>query len=246
MQMFLDQLLRDCVLADASISAVARGSGVPQATLQEFAVGKPDGTFADLRLSSAQKLMEYFGIDGSLQIPRPDQNRRRRMLLAEELAACDCPDSPEKFKERLIDGLMQSFPGRTIDGLVCEPMEALKFCDLIRQGVGSESMADVVILKSLMNIRRRKDCPVGLKPARTQRFLKNELADCGCEIPPKAFRELLVNCLADMYKSRTIDELLCHPREAGALCNYIRRKADCAQLPDRLILSTLMNGRKSP
>ena len=34
-------------------------TSVPQPTLQEFAVGRHDGSFADIRLSSAQKLINY-------------------------------------------------------------------------------------------------------------------------------------------------------------------------------------------
>jgi len=243
--MLLDELLRSCVLNDASISVVARESGVPQATLQEFVVGKPDGTFADLRLSSAQKLLQYYGIDQTLHVPNPNQKRSRRMILADELQACDCSDSPEKFKERLIEGLTGFHAGQTIDGLVCTPMEALEYCNKIRAGVGSESLADIVILKALMNIRKRKDCPVGLKPRRTRRVLSNELKSCDCALPDNSFKQLVTDCIADMYKSRTIDEIVCHPREARALCNYIRQRASCGTLSDQLILSTLMNVRKA-
>ena len=47
------------------------------------------------------------------------------MLLSAELEASECQDSPEKFKERLIDGIVVQFPGQTIDGLLCSPLNAL-------------------------------------------------------------------------------------------------------------------------
>lgn len=167
------------------------------------------------------------------------------MLLAVELKAGECADSPAKFNKRLIDGIIKLCPKQTIDGLVCNPEQSLEFCNSIRAGVGSKCLSDAVILKALMNIRRRKDCPTGLKPIRTRRVLKKELQHCDCSLESGAFRELAVDCLADMYKSRTIDELVCHPREARMLCNYIRKRADCKSLPDQLILSTLMNIRKA-
>ncbi len=147
--------------------------------------------------------------------------------------------------ERLIDGIVDQYPGQTIDDLVCNPLQALDYCDSIRVGVGSECLADVVILKALMHIRKRKDCPTGLKPVRTRRMLKSELQACGCELLPAEFKQIVVDCLADMYKSRTIDELVCQPREARMLCNYARRRTNCSALPDQLILATLMNVRKA-
>lgn len=243
--MLVAELLRDCVMKEESISLVARESGVSQATLQEFVVGKSDGTFADLRLSSAEKLISYFGIDQSLRVPGSNEKRSLKMLLASELKACDCSDSPEKFKERLIDGLSEFYPGQTIDGLVCTPIEALDYCNKIREGIGSESLADIVILKTLMNIRKAKNCPSGLRSKRTRRVLSKELQSCGCELSPASFKELVGDCLADMYKSTTIDEIVCHPRQALALCNHIRMRASCGTLSDRLILSTLMNARKA-
>lgn len=167
------------------------------------------------------------------------------MLLADELRACECTDSPEKFRERLIEGLGESFPGRSIDSLVCTPFDALRYCETIRDGVGSQTLCDVVILKSLMNIRKRKDCPTGLKSVGPRRNLIRDLQEAGCQSGAAAFKELVGDCLADMYKSRTIDELICHPREARALCNYIRTRAQCNSLTDNLILSTLMNVRKA-
>jgi hypothetical protein len=167
------------------------------------------------------------------------------MLLKQELAACQCKDSPEVFRDRLIRILTSQYPGRTIDALVCSPREALTYCNDVREEVGSECLFDGVILKALMNIRKRKDCPTGLRKPRSRRNLQRELQEAGCRMDASAFKELTIDCLADMYKSLTIDEIVCHPREAMALCNYARMRARCEHLPDDLILSTLMNIRKA-
>jgi hypothetical protein len=241
----LAEVLRECVLADASISEASRGAGVPQPTLQEFAVGRPDGSFADIRLSSAQKLINYYGINKLGNVPQVVPKRSRRMLLSAELEASECQDSPEKFKERLIDGIVVQFPGQTIDGLLCSPLDALAYCDRIREGVGSECLADFVILKALMNIRKSKNCPVGLKQRRTRTVLRTELASIQCPLTAVQFREMVVDTLAGMYRDRTIDELVCQPREARMLCNAVRQQSRCDSIKDQLVLSTLMNVRKA-
>lgn len=242
--MQLDELLRACVLRSESIFSVAKAADVPQATLQEFVSGRADGSYPDLRLSTVQKLMEFFGMDQSLTMPSI-QKRSIRMDLALELELCHCPDSPEKFKERLIDTLISEFPGTTIDALLCEPDNAISFCNAIRQGIGVEDLSDVVMLKTLLNIRKRKDCPPGLKKGGKTRLLERELVAAGCDMSPGNFRPFVVDCFASMYKSRTIDELLCHPLEAKMLCEWIRKQPSCEQLPNSLILSTLINVRKA-
>ena len=241
----LADVLRRCVLDDVSISAVARETGVPQATLQEFAVGKRDGTFADLRLSSAQLLIDHYGLASTIKSAKPLPRGRKRMLLKNELAACNCTDSPEKFRERLIDAIQAHCPGMTIDGIVCDPKMALSYFGYVQEMIGSESLHEAVVLKTLMNIRKQKSCPTGLRSTGKRRNLKRELEKAECRIEPARFKEIACDCHADMYKSRTIDEIVCHPREAMALCNYVRMKADCSYLSDDLILSTMMNVRKA-
>ncbi len=167
------------------------------------------------------------------------------MLLVHELSACECPDSPEKFKERLIDTIQEDFPGLTIDDLVCEPDRALAYCERIRDEAEAPNLHDPVILKTLMNIRRNKLCPRELKIKRHRINLDRALREHDCDLSPKEFREDLVDAFASMYKSRTIDELLCHPREARAFCNYSRSRLGCVELPNSLILRTLMNVRKA-
>jgi hypothetical protein len=242
----LSELLRRHVIADRSVSHVARATGVPQATLQEFVSGRSDGTYPDLRVSSAEKLIEFFGIDELLRaasIPKPG---KKRMKLIDELQACECTDSREKFRERLVDALQEQFTGTTIDDLVCAPDDAIRYCDFLRSETGCPNLLDAVILKTLMNIRKSKECPRDLKKRRTPQRLQTALKDAACDLRPDQFRDLANDCLADMYKNRTIDELVCHPRESRALCNYVRAKAGCSILTSELILRTIMNSRKNP
>lgn len=243
--MNLADILRRRVLDDLSISAVARETGVPQPTLQEFAVGKSDGSFADLRLSSAQRLIDHYGVGDAFKQYSKKRNGGKRMKLIDELQAGECQDSPEKFRERLIDNLVSDFPEKTIDELICTPTDALDYCNRIRQGVGSECLSDVVILKALVNIRKQKNCPTGLKSRGRRRIVKKELLNAGCDLDPLLFKDLVVDALAGMFRDLTIDELVCQPREARSLCNYVRTKAECPQLSDDFILSTLMNVRKA-
>ncbi|MCO8124510.1 hypothetical protein NHH03_22415 [Stieleria sp. TO1_6] len=167
------------------------------------------------------------------------------MRLKAELAACKSSDTPEQFKKRLLGLFAEHMPGKTLDDLVCEPSQAREYCEIVRKDTDLEWMPDVVPLKTLLNIRKKKDCPKGLKRERTNRRLDKRLKDAGCKMKPDAFRDLLVNAHVDMYKNQTVDNLVCHPREARQLCQFVRNKAKCPDLSDEMILSTLMNVRKA-
>lgn len=80
---------------------------------------------------------------------------------------------------------------------------------------------------------------------RMSRKLDVELESCGCWLSPSAFRELLEVQKDATSPNWTPDDLTCHPDEAKAFCELIRCEAACPQLPDYLILRTLLNIRKS-
>ena len=170
--------------------------------------------------------------------------KAKTMRLETELNAYGISETPDAFRTRLLDVLLKGFPERSIDSVVCRPDDAVKYCQMIRKEIASNP-PDVVILKALMNIRRNKSCPTGLKSPTPKKKLKSKLKDIGWSIGDVAFRELVDDCLADMYKSQTIDEVLCHPPEAAALCVHVRTRADSDVLTDEIILGTLMNNRKS-
>ncbi len=77
------------------------------------------------------------------------------MRLSTELDAYGISETPDAFRTRLIDTLLKEFPGRSIDSVVCRPADAMKYCQMIRNEITSDP-PDVVILKTLMNIRRKK------------------------------------------------------------------------------------------
>lgn len=166
------------------------------------------------------------------------------MNLETELTAAGYNRSVEEFNRTLIDTLISAFPNRTIDRLACIPVDAIQYAKAVQQLPASGNIPEYVILKALMNIRRRKDCPRGLQ-RRSPRILRTWLRKLGCSMKASTFRTFCVDCLADMYKSQTVDEVVCHPNEAIQLCNYARKRASCITLSDDIILSTLMNTRKA-
>lgn len=199
-----------------------------------------------LRLTATKELEDAARPVPFLAPPEKSEltNKDQRMRLATEMIAYGISETPDAFRDRLIAKLLKAFPGRSIDSVVCCPPDAINYCELIRKDVASNP-PDVVILKALMNIRRKKSCPTGLKSPQTKKHLKSKLSEIGCTIEDGRFRELVNDCLADMYHSQTIDEILCHPPEAAALCNYVRARGKSDVLTDELILTTLLNNRKT-
>lgn len=82
------------------------------------------------------------------------------------------------------------------------------------------------------------------KGVRMTRKLETELTEVGCAMDAAMFRELVAERHAAMHPVWTEDELTCHPDEAKAFCGAIRNEVD-AQVPDHIILRTLLNVRKA-
>jgi hypothetical protein len=74
--------------------------------------------------------------------------------------------------------------------------------------------------------------------------LRDALPDCGSQMSPAAFRELVLENFAQNYSNWTDEELLFEPREAMKFCKAIRTQCD-GKLSDNLILRTLINARKN-
>ena len=74
--------------------------------------------------------------------------------------------------------------------------------------------------------------------------LETALEECGCEMDAKMFKELVTERHATMHRSWTEDDLVCHPQEASQFCDVIRREIG-ANIPDDVILRTLLNARKA-
>ena len=84
-----------------------------------------------------------------------------------------------------------------------------------------------------------------VRKKRMSRKLEVELKEYGCKIGATDFRETVEEQQVIFSPHWKIDELLCHPDEAKRFCAQVRVKVSCPELPDSLILRTLMNARKS-
>ena len=72
-----------------------------------------------------------------------------------------------------------------------------------------------------------------------------ELPDGGCKMGPQAFREMVQDTFAEMFKGQITDEDLKNdPDEAIKFCLAVRKRARARNLPYRVILGTLTNNRK--
>lgn len=166
------------------------------------------------------------------------------MKLSENLKACGFEGTPEEFRTILLESLKSDFPTSTIDAVLRTPAVATRFCEFVREQYPNANLHDAIILGTLMNIRRRKECPQKLIGAPSKVKLSTLLVDGGCAMPVADFRQLAANCLETMFQGQSIHEVLCHPREALALCEYIRVKCKAAPLPHSLILQVLLTYRK--
>lgn len=73
------------------------------------------------------------------------------MRLSAELVVYGISESPDSFQKRLIDKLLGAFPGRSIDSVICNPLDAIRYCEMIRKDCESNP-PDVVILLTLRMI----------------------------------------------------------------------------------------------
>ena len=178
------------------------------------------------------------------ELGRSFSQTEMEMKLSENLKACGFDGTPEDFRGILLESLRSDFPTSTIDIVLRTPAAATRFCECIRAQFPDANLHDGLILGALMNIRRRKDCPPKLIGAPSKVKLSTLLADGGCSMEVADFRQLAAECLDTMCKGQSIHEVLCHPREALALCEYIRLKCKAAPLPHSLILQVLLTYRK--
>jgi hypothetical protein len=166
------------------------------------------------------------------------------MKLSENLKACGFEGSPEGFKAMLLESMRTDFPTSTIDAVLRTPAVATRFCEFVRDQFPNANLHDAIILGTLMNIRRRKECSQKLIGAPSKVKLSKLLADGGCSMRVADFRQLVATCLETMCKGQSIKEVLRHPREALALCEYVKAKCDAAALPHSLILQVLLTFRE--
>ncbi len=87
-----------------------------------------------------------------------------------------------------------------------------------------------------------------IKPERRKEFyvsrFSKTLTKYGIIEDPKMFIDRLVEIFQGMYPAFTIDKLLIRPREALRYCEAVRAACKNFDLPDPLILGSLLNRRK--
>jgi hypothetical protein len=69
----------------------------------------------------------------------------------------------------------------------------------------------------------------------------------GVDLSKEDFGDEMVSDFGAIYRGQwTFDELLLHPREAQHFCDEVRRMHGYFDLPDDIILRTILTRRKNP
>jgi hypothetical protein len=76
--------------------------------------------------------------------------------------------------------------------------------------------------------------------------LEKELSSYSCGLNREQFRGLVSDKFATMFRNKTDEWLVVRPSLGIKFCDAIRQTATCEDLPDYLILNTLLNCRKNP
>ena len=166
------------------------------------------------------------------------------MKLSENLKACGFDGSTEAFKSLLLETLRANFPATTIDSVLSTPAVATRFCEIIRESNPDANLHDSIVLGTLLTIRRRKECSKKLIGEPSKVKLSKHLSNGGCTMKVSEFRQLVAECLTNMFDGQSIHTILCHPRESLALCEYVKTKSQSSTLPHSLILKVLLSIRK--
>jgi hypothetical protein len=76
------------------------------------------------------------------------------MKLAEELPIVGWRGTPNEFRERLADIFNGEYRNHTDEDLLCNPRNALHFCNVIRAALRIPDAPDILILRTLTNMRK--------------------------------------------------------------------------------------------
>jgi hypothetical protein len=75
--------------------------------------------------------------------------------LSDSLPHYGIDTDPKMFVDQLNDMFHGLYPSFTLDDLLCRPREALAFCDAVRRGLGNYDLPDDLILRPMLNERKR-------------------------------------------------------------------------------------------
>jgi transcriptional regulator with XRE-family HTH domain len=109
---------------------------------------------ADPRFRVLQRFADAMGIPHDDLVPTRKEKGKMKRKLEDELMECNCAMDGGRFRELLEERRATKYPSWTIDELVCHPDDAKEFCKTIRTETDCPGLADDLILRTLMNVRR--------------------------------------------------------------------------------------------
>lgn len=77
--------------------------------------------------------------------------------LEDELKAYRCTVDPEQFRDIIGDLKAAMYPSWSDEDLLHRPIEALRFCAVVRDRVRSLDLPDEIILGTMTNMRKARD-----------------------------------------------------------------------------------------
>jgi hypothetical protein len=222
---------------------IAKSVGLPISTLDAIADGQTPG----LGLEDFVAFIDYYGLELR-------KTSKRKTTLNTTLAELGLNCSSRDFQVEVIDAFQDGYPDTTVDDLITNPKEAMRFCldtrsRLSEKGIcsrlGRDKIPDHLILRSLFNARKDPTLPRIYRKRTRSESLAKSLQQFGIDATRESFIEFLQDSFASMYKSKTLDELLVYPAEAEQLCIYLRKLLGNKSVPSSFLLKTLMNARKA-
>ncbi|MFO0886232.1 MAG: hypothetical protein U0894_18985 [Pirellulales bacterium] len=153
----------------------------------------------------------------------------------------------KSFKKYIVKEFNKGRGKRTIDDVLCDPVSAKAFCEAVRESLGSSDFFDGLILAALLNVRKNPSLKTQ-SDAKKKRpaTLQAKLKQCGLSVADqKDLGAKITGSLREIFKGYTIDNILCYPDEALALCRDIKADDPYKGVSDELILRKLLSIRKA-
>lgn len=167
------------------------------------------------------------------------------MRLETELKAIGYQMDAETFQTEISDAWGILNRDCSIDNFMCRPWDHREFCTMIRHRLGLNETCDDLILRTLLNTRKRGFSRQS-QERQSRQQLKTEIRAIGLDIDPTKFKTAIHSVFEDVYKLFSVDQLLMRWRDSLHFCVLIRYALG---MPDslaanELILRTLLNSRR--
>lgn len=166
------------------------------------------------------------------------------MRLSDELKAIGSTLEPMAFEGAIIESFQARHPGLTVDAFLCAPWLHAAYLDGVRRKLGVPESCEEMILRRLMNARKRGLVATGERPVRVA--LAAELIELGSLASAADFRSACVDVFTDVYLAFTVDRLLMQWRDALHYCDLVCWECELPRNRDAygLVLRTLLNTRR--